>query len=746
MACGQLRRQGRRLMADQGNSGNALLERRLQELAEERRRLAMIIEGTAAGTWEWNVQSGQMRVNERWAEIVGYRLDELEPICQKTFIALVHPDDLALSDAALQDHFDGRTDHYVCLLRMRHRNGEWIWIHDRGRVFEWDGQGRPLWMAGAHADVTELQKARQDAAEMRQRLQAMVDASDEVAVIATDTDGIITIFNTGAQRLLGYTAAEVVGERRLDAFHDPVELQAWLRPLATADGQVPGVFEALSARAEGQTYSRQWTLLRKDGQRRQVRLSISRMDGANGERIGYVGMAIDITEILQARAEARLAAEKFAGAFTSAALGMALVSLEGRWLDVNDALCRILGYTREELLQVDFQRLTHPADLQTDLALVQDLLAGRRTHYHLEKRYLGREGNTIWARLSVSLVRNERGEPLHFVSQIQDVSAQRSSEQRLFESEQRSRITLDAVADLVLSVALDGHIEYANAAAVRMLAGDGALSLAGHLVQDVLSLTTEYAPQSQLDVSVLLDPESNAVDLHADLLLQMGTAVVPVDLTRAWLRDDEGQVRGAVWVLRDDTQQRAREREARHLAEMDPLTELGNRRGFEVHLQQAITRVERTGQAASLMYIDLDRFKPVNDTFGHLAGDAVLWAVASVLRHGVRDSDVVARLGGDEFAVILSGCSPQRAARIGGELLHTLANLSIPWDQHQLRIGASIGIAPLAAGMSVDQAVAAADAQCYRAKAMGRNNVQVQGETGELPGSSPADGGDLSDG
>lgn len=733
-------------MADQGNSGNALLERRLQELAEERRRLAMIIEGTAAGTWEWNVQSGQMRVNERWAEIVGYRLDELEPICQKTFIALVHPDDLALSDAALQDHFDGRTDHYVCLLRMRHRNGEWIWVHDRGRVFEWDGQGRPLWMAGAHADVTELQQARQDAAEMRQRLQAMVDASDEVAVIATDTDGIITIFNTGAQRLLGYTAAEVVGARRLDAFHDLVELQAWLRPLATADGQVPGVFEALSARAEGQTYSRQWTLLRKDGQRRQVRLSISRMDGAHGERIGYVGMAIDITEILQARAEARLAAEKFAGAFTSAALGMALVSLEGRWLDVNDALCRILGYTREELLQVDFQRLTHPADLQTDLALVQDLLAGRRTHYHLEKRYLGREGNTIWARLSVSLVRNERGEPLHFVSQIQDVSAQRSSEQRLFESEQRSRITLDAVADLVLSVALDGHIEYANAAAVRMLAGDGALSLAGHLVQDVLSLTTEYAPQSQLDVSVLLDPESNAVDLHADLLLQLGTAVVPVDLTRAWLRDDEGQVRGAVWVLRDDTQQRAREREARHLAEMDPLTELGNRRGFEVHLQQAITRVERTGQAASLMYIDLDRFKPVNDTFGHLAGDAVLWAVASVLRHGVRDSDVVARLGGDEFAVILSGCSPRRAARIGGELLQTLANLSIPWDQHQLRIGASIGIAPLAAGMSVDQAVAAADAQCYRAKAMGRNNVQVQGETGELPGSSPADGGDLSDG
>ncbi|MCU1091644.1 PAS domain S-box protein [Stenotrophomonas maltophilia] len=720
-------------MAGQGNNSNDLLERRLHALAEERRRLAMIIEGTAAGTWEWNVQTGEMRVNARWAEIVGYRLEELEPICQKTFAALVHPDDIALSDAALQEHFDGRSDNYACLVRMRHKNGQWIWVHDRGRVFEWDGQGRPLWMAGAHADVTELQQARQDAAESRQRLQSVVDASDDVAVIATDTDGTITLFNTGAQRLLGYSAAEVVGLRRLDAFHEPDELKAWLQPLADPQGHLPDVFEALSAHAEGQTYSRRWTLLRKDGRQRQVRLSISRMDGADGTRIGYVGMAIDITEILQARAEARMAAEKFAGAFTSAALGMALVSLEGRWLDVNDALCRILGYAREELLQVDFQRLTHPDDLQADLALVQDLLAGRCSHYHLEKRFLDRNGRVIWTRLSVSLVRNERGEPVHFVSQIQDISAQRSSEQRLFESEQRSRITLDAVADLVLSVSLEGRIEYANAAAVRMLAGDGAQALAGYRVQDVLQLTTEYAPGSMLDVAVLLDPESNAVDLHADLLLRLGTATVPVDLTRAWLRDDEGHVRGAVWVLRDDTQQRARQREARQLAEIDPLTELSNRRGFEVHLQQAITRVERTGQAASLMYIDLDRFKPVNDTWGHLAGDAVLWAVASVLRHGVRDSDVVARLGGDEFAVILSGCTPRRAARIGGELLQTLASLSIPWDQHRLRVGASIGIAPLLGGMGVDQAVAAADAQCYRAKAMGRNNVQVQGEAGEWP-------------
>jgi len=700
-------------------------EAALPAMAEHARRLEMIIEGTAAGTWDWNIPDGLMRVNERWAQIVGYTREELAPITPETFFRLVHPEDLAQSNMLLDEHLAGRSAHYESLCRMRHKRGHWIWVQDRGRVYERDAQGRPVWMAGAHADVTDLQQARQDAAEMRQRLQAVVDASDEVAVIATDVNGVINLFNTGAQKLLGYAAEDVIGRLDLGQFHDPDEMRAYLQADTDADGRLPTIFQALTARAAQGTWSRQWTFVRKDGERRQVRLSISPLDGAGG-LIGYVGMAVDLTPLLEVRERAYVAAKKFAGAFSSAALGMALVSLEGRWLDVNDALCGILGYTRAELLLIDFQTLTHADDLNTDLALLGDLLAGRRDHYHMDKRYLGKAGNLVWGRLSVSLVRSESGEPLHFVSQIQDVTVQHQSSQQLRESEQRTRVTLDAVADMVLTLDLHGGIQYANAAATRALAGEGAESLAGSQLQDVMELTTEYAPRSPLDLAVLLDPESNAVDLHSDLLLSVGAHLLPVDVTRAWLRGEDGQTTGAVWVIRDVTQQRARQREARHLAEVDPLTELSNRRGFEAHLQQAITRVARTGQSASLMYIDLDRFKPVNDTHGHLAGDAVLWAVASLLRHGVRDSDIVARLGGDEFAVILAGCSLKRARRIASDLLESLRGLSIPWDLQRLKVGASIGIARIGGSMSVDDAVAAADAQCYRAKAMGRDNVQVE--------------------
>ena len=725
-------------------AGQDAADAALREANAQRRRLEMIIEGTAAGTWEWNIPGGQMWVNERWAQIVGHTREELAPITPDTFFRLVHPDDLAQSNALLNAHLEGHSPHYDSLCRMRHKDGHWIWVQDRGRVYEWDADGRPLWMAGAHADVSELQNARQDAADMRQRLQAVVDASDEVAVIATDTSGVINLFNTGAQKLLGYAPEDVLGRANPGLFHDADEMQAYLQPQADADGQLPSVFDALTAQAANGTWSHQWTFVRKDGERRQVRLSISPLDDNDGQRIGYVGMAVDITPMLEVREQAYLAAEKFAGAFSSAALGMALVSLEGRWLDVNDVLCGILGYTRAELLEVDFQTVTHPDDLNADLALVGDLLNGRREHYHMDKRYLGKRGNIVWGRLSVSLVRAEHGEPLHFVSQIQDVTVQRQSSLQLRESEQRTRVTLDAVADMVLTLDLHGKIQYANAAATRALAGAGAAPLTHGQLQDVMELTTEYAPRSPLDIAVLLDPDSNAVDLHSDLLLSVGAQLVPVDVTRAWLRAEDGVISGAVWVIRDVTQQRARQREARHLAEVDPLTELSNRRGFEAHLQQAITRVARTGQSASLMFIDLDNFKPINDSHGHLAGDAMLWAVANVLRHGVRDSDIVARLGGDEFAVILAGCSLKRARRIASDLLDAVHGLSIPWDLKRLGVGASIGIAAIGGSMSVDDAVAAADAQCYRAKALGKNNVQVEAVTGETI--DPADAVDTSEG
>jgi len=128
-------------------------------LADERQKLQEIVWGTGTGTWEWYVQTGKTVFNERWAEIVGYSLRELEPTSLDTWVWLVHPDDLKKSNAAIEDVCNKINEYYECTLRMRHKDGFWVWVLDRGRVAEWADDGKPLRMSGTHTDITTLKKA-----------------------------------------------------------------------------------------------------------------------------------------------------------------------------------------------------------------------------------------------------------------------------------------------------------------------------------------------------------------------------------------------------------------------------------------------------------------------------------------------------------------------------------------------------------------------------------------------------------
>ena len=159
-----------------------------------------------------------------------------------------------------------------------------------------------------------------------------------------------------------------------------------------------------------------------------------------------------------ASADSRLieSEERFRGAFDFAAIGMALVAPDGRWLRVNPSLCRIVGYSPEELLATTFQAITHPEDLDTDMEFVQRMLEGVIPHYQMEKRYLHKDGHLVWVLLSVSLVRDSDRRPLYFVSQLQDISVRKEAEARLIESELRYRIITDLVPGFVYEGVLCG--------------------------------------------------------------------------------------------------------------------------------------------------------------------------------------------------------------------------------------------------------------------------------------------------
>jgi PAS domain S-box-containing protein len=173
------------------------------------RRLSGILDGTRAGTWEWKIPSGETRLNERWAEMLGYTLDDLHPISIETWNALAHPEDLPLSTQLLERHLSGQSPHYDFVCRMRHKLGHWVWVHDRGQVIEWAEDGTPLWMAGTHIDVTEMIHTAEALRQSRDRAQHVLDTVQSV-LVSVDATGAVTQINHAGCELLSLHESQIL--------------------------------------------------------------------------------------------------------------------------------------------------------------------------------------------------------------------------------------------------------------------------------------------------------------------------------------------------------------------------------------------------------------------------------------------------------------------------------------------------------------------------------------------------------
>ena len=178
----------------------------------ERLSLANIIWGTGTGTWEWNVQTGETRFNERWAQIVGYTLEELLPISIATWERFAHPEDLARSGEALRRHFAGETDHYECEARMKHKDGRWIWVLDRGRIISRCPNGDPLWLAGTHLDITERKNTETALRQSEEYYRSVVSVLAE-GILILDREGLVVECNPAAARILELKPDKIRGQR-----------------------------------------------------------------------------------------------------------------------------------------------------------------------------------------------------------------------------------------------------------------------------------------------------------------------------------------------------------------------------------------------------------------------------------------------------------------------------------------------------------------------------------------------------
>lgn len=264
-----------------------------RELAREHARLRNLIEGTNAGTWEWNVQTGEVIVNPRWGEILGWPTDELGVVTNQFRADISHPDELSQTRALLREHFAGGSDVYVTEVRLKHRQGHWVWVEDRGRLITRTADGRPEWMFGIQIDISE--RKRRDESLLRlttelatqHELMRVTLRSIGDAVITTDASGLISWLNPVAEKMTGWLSAEAVGRPLLQIFH-----------IVNEETREPAPDPVAACMAEGRIVglAHHTLLISRDNTEYGIQDSAAPILNANGEMLGVVLVFHDVSE------------------------------------------------------------------------------------------------------------------------------------------------------------------------------------------------------------------------------------------------------------------------------------------------------------------------------------------------------------------------------------------------------------------------------------------------------------------
>jgi diguanylate cyclase (GGDEF)-like protein/PAS domain S-box-containing protein len=394
----------------------------------------------------------------------------------------------------------------------------------------------------------------------------------------------------------------------------------------------------------------------------------------------------------------------------------------------NRQFASFVGVDRSELVGRRLADLVPPEYSELVNENIRRRLAGESAAERYEIDMVGLQGQMTRLEIASSLVGYDDGSAL-LITGLEILPTQTVQALRVpgeAPSEPQS-LALNSLAEAIIATDKDGRITYMNPAA-EQLTGTAADAAAGRLLEEIVSLVDET------DRRLLSDPVHQALTSGAAVNLSRRALMLSrangsersIELSASPIRNSARELTGAVVMLHDVTEMRGLTRQMSYQATHDALTGLVNRREFERRLEEAIEGGHRGDGQHVLAYLDLDRFKLVNDTSGHMAGDSMLREVAKLLRDAVRDSDTVGRLGGDEFGILLVGCPLDKARQIADDVTRAVGDHRFVWRDKIFNIGASIGLVEISRESgTLEELLAAADTACYVAKKQGSGRVVV---------------------
>lgn len=430
--------------------------------------------------------------------------------------------------------------------------------------------------------------------------------------------------------------------------------------------------------------------------------------------------------------------------FELSAVPFFVMADDGYFSRLNPAWSRMFGWHLNELYERPYLDFIHAEDLERFRTELQAAREDRES-VATSARFCARDGSYHWLEWDIQrgeyetvlgVVRDvsERVQSAHAVQRAQEELEKqvRQRTQQLQAEKELAHVTLMSIGEALITTDIHGRVTSINPVAER-LTGHSASDALNRDINEVLELRNEETGERlEEPVSTALVENRTVAVPEPALLVRKDGESIHVDASVSPVYNNKGDLLGAVAVFFDVSYARELTKRVRHRACHDDLTGLVNRGEFENRLATVVASARDDGKIHALLFMDLDRFKIVNDTCGHLAGDELLRQIAGELQVHVRQRDTLARMGGDEFALILENCNAEQAFRVADDMLAFMHNFRFTWEDKTFQVGMSIGIALIDEhAASVRQVVHNADNACYMAKEGGRDRAYVFNQDNE---------------
>lgn len=619
------------------------------------------------------------------------------------WVRVIHPDDREwVFKQTTASTLSGKEVDYE--YRIFDADGNMLWVRDRGCLIK-DDSGNVICREGIMLDITVRKQTEEALKQSEERFRNLFENANDI-IYVHDLQGNYISMNLAAERIFGYTREEALKLNMSDiAVPEQLEL----------------VREKLREKIKGSTKQTAYELdcVKKDGTTLTLEVN-STIITKNGVPVAVQGIARDVTERKHSEEALRESEVRYRDLFENANDLIYTHDLRGNFTSLNRAGERITGYTRDEAVTMNIAQVVAPESLQAAREMTARKLAeDRPTTYEIN--IIAKDGKRVSLELSTRLI-VRKGIPVGVQGIGRDITERRRAQEELKASEHRYRQLGEGIFHQVWTAEPDGKLDYVNARTLEYF-NKTSEEMIGFGWQDVVH------PD---DLGECLKRWTHSIrtgDFYeTEFRLRRHDGVYRWHKARANAgRDVDGRIIKWFGTNTDVDDQKQSEAKLNYFARHDPLTDLPNRAEFMAHLKAAIDRAEHNHLTRfAVLFLDLDRFKVINDSLGHVVGDRLLRAIADRLNSQVRPGDVVARLGGDEFTILLNRTGgPEDVAHIAERVQRNLAR-PFQIDGYEVFTSASIGIIVSDEILrQPEDFLRDADSAMYRAKEAGKARYEI---------------------